>query len=75
MIKCLINYIKSKFKHKHKWQTRGINRYGIDTYRICIKCKESQHRINKSYESELWEKCEPITELDNQFDKNNNFIF
>ena len=71
----LNKFIKLKNKHKHKWQTRGCNRYGIETYRICLKCRETQERINKSYETEMWAKCNPIKDLDNQFDENDKFIF
>lgn len=62
------------FKHKHKWQTRGVNKWGLVTYRYCLKCGETQERINKPYEDELFVKCNPIPRLDNQFDKNNNLI-
>ena len=62
-------------KHKHKWQIRGRNRYGLPTYRMCLKCREPQKRINKSHEHEKWEKCNPIKELDNQFNEKNEFRF
>ena len=62
------------FKHRHKWQNRGQNRYGGITYRLCLKCRESQHRVNKVNESERWEKCEPVPYLDAQFDINDKYI-
>lgn len=66
---------KNLLKHKHKWQTRGINRYGTTTYRVCLKCRKCQKRVNKSYERDKFEDCEPIDDLDSQFDKNDNYIF
>lgn len=63
------------FPHKHKWQIRGQNRYGGDTYRICLKCRETFKRVNNSWEDDRWEKCDPIPELDNQFDSNDKYIF
>lgn len=71
-IKFLFNKL---FSHKHKWQIRGVNRYGISTYKICLKCRETYERANKSNETEMWIKCDPIPELDNQFDSNDKFIF
>ena len=65
----LINFI---FSHRHKWQTRGQNKWGLPTYRICLKCRETQKRVNKSHESERWEKCDSIESLDKQFDENDN---
>lgn len=63
------------FSHKHKWQIRGRNRYGVETYRICLKCRKTYQRVNKSWEDERWEQCEPIPDLDAQFDSNDRFIF
>ena len=63
------------FPHKHKWQIRGQNRYGGATYRICLKCRETYQRVNNSWEDEKWEQCEPIPDLDAQFDSNDRFIF
>jgi hypothetical protein len=63
------------FPHRHKWQERGINRYGTTTYRVCLKCREAQQRVNKSYEDDRFEICEPIAELDAQFDENDKYIF
>ena len=62
------------FKHKHKWQTRGVNKWGLTTYRFCLKCGERQERINKSNEEDKFIKCNPIPHLDEQFDKDNNYI-
>ena len=61
------------FPHRHNWQTRGVNTYGAPTYRLCLKCRETQGRV--SVVPDRWEKCDPIPELDNQFDSNDNFIF
>jgi len=61
--------------HHHKWQVRGRNRYGGETYRICLKCRKAYKRVNKISEDERWEECEPIPELDNQFDQNDNYIW
>jgi len=63
------------FPHKHKWQTRGVNRYGTTTYRLCLKCRQTQQRVNKSYETERFEDCNPIPDLDAQFDEHDNFIY
>jgi hypothetical protein len=63
------------FEHRHKWQTRSVNSFGNPMYRICLKCRETQHRVNLAFEPEKWEKCEPIKEFDNQFDENDNYIF
>lgn len=63
------------FEHRHKWQARGRNRYGVRTYRMCLKCRERQKRVNKINEEERWETCEPIPELDAQFDENDNYIW
>jgi hypothetical protein len=72
MVCKIINYF---FEHKHKWQVRGRNRYGIETYRICLNCRKTYKRVNKSYEQDRWEECDPIPDLDSQFDKNDEFIF
>lgn len=71
-----IGAVMSRFSsHKHKWQIRGRNRYGGETYRICLKCRETYQRVNNSWEDERWEQCEPIADLDGQFDSNDRFIF
>ncbi len=76
MTKKIISLIKKRFlPHKHKWQIRGRNRYGVATYRICLKCRETFERVNEFYEEERWEKCEPIAELDSQFDSNDRYVF
>lgn len=72
MIFTIINRIRG---HKHIWQVRGINRYGGATYKICLKCRETFVRVNKLSEEERWEKCDPIIDLDSQFDDNDKFIF
>lgn len=64
-----------KRKHKHKWQIRGRNRWGLETYRVCTKCGEAQERVNKPNQFDLFLKCERIKELDAQFDENNQYIF
>ena len=69
------NFILYLFKHSHKWQIRGRNKYGGETYRICLKCRETYQRVNNPWENERWEQCEPILNLDAQFDKNDNYIF
>jgi len=58
------------FKHKHKWQTRARNGYSATTYRVCLKCGKSEHLKKFKFEP-----CDRIKEFDEQFDKNNNFIF
>lgn len=63
------------FPHQHTWQVRGVNRYGLETYKICLTCRKTYKRVNKSWESARWEECEPIAELDNQFDQNDKFKF
>ena len=72
----LINGIFDRFSvHNHKWQSRGINRYGGITYRVCLKCRKAQKRVNKISEDEKWEYCDSMPELDSQFDENDNYIF
>ncbi len=63
------------FPHKHKWQKRGANRYGTTTYRMCLKCRETQKRVNNINEPDRFETCDPIPDLDSQFDKDDNYIF
>ena len=61
------------FKHRHKWQVRGRSRYQNATYRVCLKCRQSQY-----WEGGLhgqFVDCEPVAELDAQFDENDNYIF
>lgn len=64
----------SLFQHKHYWQARGVNRYGLETYRVCLKCKKAYVRINKPGFPEKWEQCDRIKELDDQFDDKGNYI-
>lgn len=71
----LYEVVKRFFKHKHKFQVRGVNRFGTPTYQVCLKCRKSFERVNKSYEKEKWQECEKILELDKQFDKNDRYIF
>jgi hypothetical protein len=59
----------------HKWQTRGVNRYGLETYRVCTKCNRAEGRVNESYEPDKFEQCEHEPNLDAQFDENNQYIF
>jgi len=72
---CIANVIARLFPHKHKWQKRGQNRYGTTTYRVCLKCGESQKRVNNSNEPDKFEPCEPMASLDAQFDNSNDYIF
>lgn len=65
-----IEYIKSK--RCHKWQTRGVNRYGIATYRVCLKCGKREQwygGINGSFNE-----CERTLDLDSQFDEKGNLL-
>lgn len=59
----------------HRWQTRATNVYFNPMYQKCLTCKTHQERTNKSWEDDKFQKCEPMPEFDNQFDKNNNYIF
>ena len=52
------------FPHRHKWQTRGQNKWGLPTYRLCLKCRETQCRVNKSYDGITWT---PETSVDNSW--------
>lgn len=74
-MKWLINLFKRNYSCNHKWQTRGINRYGITTYQVCLKCREAQQRVNNLGELSKFEKCENIPFLDNQFDEKDKYIF
>lgn len=67
--------VPSFLTHRHKWQARGKNRYGGTTYRMCLRCRKTQKRVNKINEQERWENCEPIPELDSKFDENDNYIW
>jgi len=73
----MISWLSKLFKrfHKHKWQTRGQNRWGSATYRVCLSCRVRQKRVNNSWEDERWEDCAPIGYLDEQFDEFDNFIW
>lgn len=63
------------FRHNHKWQTRGVNRYGLVTYRVCLKCGQAEERVNQPGEDDKFSTCERMPELDNQFDEKGNYIF
>lgn len=70
---CITGVVARLFKHRHKWQVRGRSKYQNPTYRICLKCRQRQ-----SWEGGLNGKfvdCEPIPDLDAQFDNNDSFIF
>jgi hypothetical protein len=67
--------IVNLFKHRHIFQDRAINTFGIPTYRVCLKCRKSYQRINKPHEIDKWEQCEPLEKFDSQFDKKDNYIF
>ncbi len=58
------------FKHRHNWQERGINRYGVTTYRMCLKCRQTEKRRGNEFVF-----CQPIKELDLQFNVNDKYIF
>lgn len=75
-LKIMINWIKARLlKHRHRWQIRGVNRYGSPTYRVCLKCREPQKLVSGPGGPELWEKCEPVPFLDLQFNEDDQFIF
>ena len=61
----------------HRWQSRGQNRYGVTTYRMCLHCRKTQRM--KMFDFQNWQAdwidCEPMPELDEQFDENDKFIF
>lgn len=69
----LFNFLKPK--HSHKWQVRGENRFGLPTYRLCLKCRISQQRVNNIGQPDMWDICEPKKYLDSQFDSNDKYIF
>lgn len=71
----LKKWFDSVKSHKHNWQRRGQNRWGTTTYRVCLKCREAQKRVNGPFEEDKWETCDPIGFLDEQFDENDQFIF
>jgi len=74
-MKWLKQLFKIEYSCSHKWQSRGQNGYGTTTYRVCLKCREPQQRVNNLGEPDKFIKCEPIPHLDSQFDKNDKFIF
>lgn len=61
--------IDNPFKHRHKWQDRGYNRWGVPTYRICLKCRIRQQVTSGPWEPRKWEVCDPIPELDNVYNE------
>lgn len=74
MKKQIKSLIKKLFPHNHKWQRRGVNQYGITTYRMCLRCRNTESLVNESNEPEKFIPCEPVLELDNQFDENDEYI-
>lgn len=61
------------FKHRHKWQVRGRSRYQNPTYRVCLRCRQAQEwkgGLNGKFVN-----CDPIHNLDAQFDENDKYIF
>lgn len=67
-----MDWIERLLTHRHEWQTRGINKYGAPTYRICLRCRESQRLVSMTGE---FEKCDPVPFLDAQFDKDDKYIY
>ena len=63
-----------KINPMHNWQTRAINRYGLTTYEVCLKCGNAR-KINKPNEYPIFIDSERIIEFDSQFDKKGNYIF
>lgn len=39
------------FKHKHKWQTRAANKYGLCTYRVCLRCGDAEELSHSEWEN------------------------
>ena len=70
------NFFEKLFnvKGNHFWQTRARNRYGLSTYKVCLKCGKAKQR-NDINQSPAFIDCERLKEFDDQFDKNNNYIF
>jgi len=58
----------------HDWQSRAVNRYGLSTYEVCLKCGKAQQR-NDYGKRPSFIPCERLPEFDSQFDKNGNYIF
>lgn len=75
IIHLLGTIIAKIFKHRHKWQVRGVNRYGSPTYKICLKCRKTCARVNQPFTKEVWQECTPNVELDSQFDNQDRYIF
>lgn len=70
--------VLEKLTHRiygHKWQTRGQNRYGATTYRVCLRCGQAQERVNSPFELDHFQNCERIPELDVQFDEKGRYIY
>jgi len=57
-MKRLFNLFKRNNTCNHKWQARWQNRYGTITYRLCLKCREAQCRVNNLGELDKFEKCD-----------------
>ena len=58
----------------HNWQSRAVNRYGLSTYEVCLKCGKAQER-NERHLDPTFTECERIKEFDDQFDKKGNYMF
>jgi hypothetical protein len=70
-----MNFMKNMFmifKHKHKWQSRAINRYGMTTYRVCLKCGRaeciSHDEWKNGFLQTIYERCERMSEFDSEYD-------
>ena len=74
-MKWIFNLFKRNYTCNHKWQSRGQNGYGITTYRVCLKCRDAQCRVNNLGEPDKFEKCDRSYYLDSQFGENDKYIF
>jgi len=63
-----------KIESLHNWQSRAVNRYGLSTYEVCLKCGNAIQR-NKLNEYPTFIESERLKEFDDQFDKHGKYIF
>lgn len=63
-----------KIEPMHEWQSRAINRYGLSTYEVCLRCGEARER-NQYGKHPSFVKCNRLSEFDSQFDEKGNYIF
>ena len=71
LIKTPVGIYRQIFKHKHEWQTRAVNRYGLTAYRVCLKCSQPQELTGEQWKNgyckSIYANCKNIPEFDKDF--------